>query len=107
MDAQYLFDSDGKWIAFRRGGYLFTPMGTWIGWFPWGDDYAVDTRGDYLGTVYLDERLYRFRDAEYRGYPGKPEDPGYQGYPGGYSGPIGKGCPPAMAYDIDRRLVLV
>ena len=44
MDAQYLFDSDGKWIAFRRGDYLFTPRGTWLGWFPWGDDYAVDSR---------------------------------------------------------------
>ncbi len=107
MKVQYLFDSEGKWIAFRQGDYLFTPMGTWLGWFPWGDDYAVDTRGHYLGTVYLGERLYRFNDAEYRGYPGETEDPGYQGYPGGYSGPIEKGYPPAMAYDIDRKLVLV
>ena len=106
MKVQYLFDSEGEWIAFRKGNFLFTPMGTWLGWFPWGDDYAVDPRGDYLGTIYLGERLYRFADAEYRGYPGGPEDPGYQGYPGGYAGRIEKGYPPASAHDIARELVI-
>lgn len=105
MKVQYLFDSEGKWIAFRKGNYLFTPMGTWLGWFPWGDDYAVDPHGDYLGTVYLDERLYHFKDSEYRGYPGMPDAPGYPGYPGGPD-PIERGCPPASAYDIERRLVI-
>ena len=105
MKVQYLFDSKGDWIAFRQGKYLFTPMGTWLGWFPWDDDYAVDVKGDYLGTVYLGRRLYRFKDAEYRGYPGAPDDPGYPGYPGGPD-TIERGYPPALAHDIERKLVI-
>ena len=105
MKVQYLFDSEGEWVAFRKGDYLFTPLGTWLGWFPWGDDYAVDPSGDYLGTVYLGERLYRFADAEYLGATRIPEDPGYPGYPGG-PGRIDRGVPPAAAYDIARELVI-
>ena len=103
MDVQHLFDSDGDWIAFRKGNDLFASMGEWLGWFPWGDDDAVDTDGDYLGTVYLSERLYKFDNHEYRGYPGRPTDPGYPGYPG-YPGRLEQGFLPAFANDVKLKL---
>lgn len=101
MKVQYLFDSEGRWIAFRQGKHLFAPMGDWLGWFPWGDDDAVDPGGEYLGTVYLDERLYRFSNHETRVYSGHPDDPGYGGYPGS-PGRIESGFLPAFAKDVQR-----
>lgn len=109
MKVQYLFDSKGEWIAFRKGNHLFTPTGTWIGWFPWGDDYAVDRHGEYVGTIYLGRRLYRFTNAEPRLYPGPPDAPGFQGYPGApaeYPRREENGWLPAAADDIARALVL-
>jgi len=89
----HYFDSAGNWIAFRRrpdDKYLFNKSGSWIGWFPWGDDDAVDTHGEYLGTV-VKNRLLRKTSPRYRGYPGYPGYPGYAGYPGypGYAGYFG------------------
>lgn len=103
MDVQYLFDSDGEWVAFRKGNHLFAPMGEWMGWFPWDDEDAVDTDGDYLGTVHLGERLYKFDNYEYRGYPGRPEHPGYPGYPG-YPGHVERDFPPMFADDVKLKL---
>ena len=40
----YLYDTAGRWIAFRIGKYLFNTNGEWIGWFPW-EGIAVDTDG--------------------------------------------------------------
>jgi fermentation-respiration switch protein FrsA (DUF1100 family) len=87
--ASFLYDSHGAWIAFRRsdGHYLFNKAGKWIGWFPWGDQDAVDTKGSYLGSVVAD-RLLKRAGYVYRGYPGYPGYPGYAGYfgmPSGYS----------------------
>lgn len=80
--AQFFFDMGGTWIAFRRhedDKYLFDASGQWIGWFPWGDDDAVDTQGQYLGTI-VRNRLVRFHARPYRGYPGYPGYAGYAGY---------------------------
>lgn len=83
----FLYDLSGNWIAFRTaydGKYLFDTTGVWIGWFPWGDDDAVDRNGAYLGTV-LENRLLRRREPAFHAvpeYPGEPEFPGSVGYPG-------------------------
>jgi hypothetical protein len=87
---QHYFDINGNWIAFRRtpdDRYLFDKNGKWVGWFPWGDDDAVDTNGRYLGTT-VKNRLVAFSSRPYRGYPGYPGYPGYLGYPG-YAGYFG------------------
>lgn len=88
--AIFYFDTSGEPIAFRRSAsdkFLFDKNGNWIGWFPWGDNDAVDADGTYLGTVVGNRFLSRIGQP-YRGYPGYPGDPGFAGYPGypGYAG---------------------
>lgn len=88
--ADFLYDSSGDWIAWRRtigDQFLFNDGGDAIGWFPRGDTDAVNMNGDYLGTV-VGNRLLRKDYQPYRGYPGYPGYPGYAGYPGypGYAG---------------------
>jgi hypothetical protein len=85
---QFFFNTGGDWIAFRRSTsdrYLFNRSGQWVGWFPWGDNDAVDTRGNYLGTI-VKNRFVRFTSRPYRGYPGYPGYPGYAGYSGYVAG---------------------
>jgi len=91
--ATFLYNRSGKAIGFRRtpdDKFLWDTHGHWIGWFPWGDDDAVDKSGKYLGTV-VQNRLLRRNSPRYRGYPGYPGYPGYAGYPGygGYAGYFG------------------
>lgn len=91
--AEFLFDSGGSPVAFRRDPddkFLWDPDGNWIGWFPWGDSDAVDTEGEYLGTV-VGNRLLHRTSQPYRGYPGYPGYPGFAGYPGygGFAGYAG------------------
>ncbi|ASN21640.1 hypothetical protein CGK93_19675 [Arthrobacter sp. YN] len=91
--AVFYFNTKGNPIAFRRSEkdrYLFDKNGNWIGWFPWGDNDAVDKEGNYLGTV-VGNRLLKRDSQPYRGYPGYPGYPGYAGYPGypGYAGYAG------------------
>ncbi len=94
---QFLFSSSGRWIAFRKGKYVFDTDGKWVGWLPWGDGDVVDTQGQYLGTIFPGDRLYRVSNRRYRGYPGYPGFPGYHGYPG-YPGFAGHSrLPPATA----------
>ena len=87
MDVKYYFDSKGKWIAFQSGKYLFNSFGRWIGWFV-SDEIAVDTNGKYLGTVYLEDRIFvnllqkKIRNAVYPGHPGYVSLPPYPGYKG-------------------------
>lgn len=91
----FLYDMAGHWIAFRTaydGKYLFDTTGNWIGWFPWGDDDAVDRDGNYLGTIVENRLLYGF-DHDCHGdpgYPGAPAFPDHVGYPGsvGYYGSV-------------------
>lgn len=77
MAVQYLFNSSGSWIAFRKGRYVFDSTGKWIGWLPWDDAELVDVNGKYLGTIVSGKRFYRFLNRPYRGYPGYPGYPGY------------------------------
>ncbi len=94
---QYLYNSSGRWIAFRQGKYVFDPEGKWVGWLPWGDGQVVDVEGRYLGTIYPEDRLYRALARRQRGYPGYPGYPGRPGYPG-YPGFAGRSpLPPATA----------
>ena len=64
---------------------------------PWDDNDVVDVHGNYLGTIFPNNRLFKVIYKPYRGYPGYLGYPGYAGYPGypGYS-PI-----PANAADVD------
>ncbi len=98
---QHLFNSDGRWIAFRVDRYVFDTSGGWIGWLPWQepDRAVVDVQGHYVGTIFPGDRFYReltFRPRGYPGYPGYPSYPGYPGYPG-FAGPA---TPPPLAEDI-------
>jgi hypothetical protein len=52
MSVQYLFDSHGDWIAFRKDRYVFDTSGRWVGWLPWGDNDVAGTDGNYLGTIF-------------------------------------------------------
>jgi hypothetical protein len=85
---QYLFDSQGRWIVFRMDQYVFNVESEWIGWLPWDNGDVVDIDGNYLGTIYPENRFYRkvFNTYQgYPGYPGYPDKPDYPGYPG-YAG---------------------
>jgi hypothetical protein len=104
---QYLFNSSGNFIAFRRtkdDRFLFDSQGNWIGWFPWGDNQAVDPTGRYLGTV-VRNRLLKDLRASYRGYPGYPGYPGYAGYPG-YPGFAGYSARPTMFDDVEESRIV-
>lgn len=91
----FYFNINGNPVAFRRqpdDKYLFDTTGNWIGWFPWGNEDALDQQGNYLGTVVGNRFLARVSPI-FRGYPGYPGYPGYAGYPGypgfaGYAGYI-------------------
>ena len=87
----YLFNSKGEWIAFRIGNMLYNKNANWIGWFPWKNNIAVTTEGEYLGTIYRDRILLYDLNQPYLGYPGYPGYSGYPGYPGypGYIGYVG------------------
>ena len=74
---KYLFNSSGNWIAFKIDSYLFNSNANWIGWFPWDDEHAVDKKGNYLGSIFDNDRFYKILNFPYRGYPGYP---GYAGY---------------------------
>ena len=53
------------------------------GWFPWNNGDIVDIGGEYLGTIYQDNRICRFidRDKTFPGFPGLPAFPGFPGAP--------------------------
>lgn len=82
MAEQFLFDSRGAWIAFRIGDNVFDAECNWLGWMPWpGYMDVVSVKGEYLGTICDDNRLYRLKNRPfgytcYPGYPDKPIRPG-------------------------------
>jgi hypothetical protein len=90
LAVRYLFDSWGSWVAFRIGKYLFKE-GNWVGWLPWDDADVVSVSGDYLGTIFPDNRFYRRFHQLHRRRPRHPANPGYPGYPG-YPGFAGIHC---------------
>jgi hypothetical protein len=85
----HLFDSRGTWIAFRVDKFVFDPNGKWIGWLPWDERDVVDTNGNYLGSIFHTNRLFRFNYRLHRGYPGYPGFPGFPGFVGYVPLPLG------------------
>ncbi|GAA1411670.1 hypothetical protein GCM10009662_52470 [Catellatospora coxensis] len=74
----YLFNSNGDWIAFRRSEsdrYLWGSDSRWLGWFPWGDEHAVGTSGNYLGSVVRGNRLLAKLSPPSRANPAQPSSP--------------------------------
>ena len=98
--ADYLYDSRGEPIAFRRGRNVHNMRGDWIGWFPWNDADVVTPGGAYLGTVVGDELLKKVGRAN-RGHPGNPGNPGNPGAPG-HPGNRGSRGLRAGYVDVDR-----
>ncbi|MFN2405714.1 MAG: 4-fold beta flower protein [Pyrinomonadaceae bacterium] len=80
MNVQYLFNSRGEWIAFKKGKYVYDTNGEWVGWLPWDNNDVVDVSGNYLGTIFNKNRFFKVTYKPYRGYPGYPGYPGYAGY---------------------------
>jgi hypothetical protein len=95
-EVHYLFDSEGRWIAFREGKYVFDTRGEWIGWMGWSDADVAGKEGKYLGTITHRNRLYYFTNHPFRGNPGYPGSPAYPGRPG-YPGQAGYDSPPSGA----------
>jgi hypothetical protein len=81
MHVQYLFNSDGEWIAFRHGQGVFDERCNWIGWLPWGNHEVANQEGEYLGTIVDVNRFYYFVDRPRRPNPGYPERPTYPALP--------------------------
>ena len=88
VSINYLFDSAGRWIAFRKRRYVFDRDSRWIGWTPWDDNEVYSPNGSYLGTITYGNRLYCYRQREERGTPGTIEPPPF---PGTYSEPPSPG----------------
>jgi len=106
---QFLFNSRGKWIAFRSrpdDKFVFAPNGDWIGWLPWDEETVVDTKGKYLGTLFPNNRFYQLRMPRDRGRPGFPGAPGFPGRPG-YPGFEGLAQLPVGTRDIPQEGRLV
>jgi hypothetical protein len=92
--AVHYYNRSGTWIAFRRfesDEFLFNTSGNSVGRFPWRDDDAVDTHGNYLGSVISNRFLHRkfsagLRDPSTIAFP---SNPGHPGYPSGGVGHFG------------------
>ncbi len=83
-EIQYLFDSRGDYVAFRLGAMVFDIDANWIGWLPWGDDNVVALEGQYLGSITVDDRFFKFADRQmppYPGFPGYPSQPALPAFP--------------------------
>ncbi|HZL26351.1 MAG TPA: hypothetical protein VFC39_07465 [Acidobacteriaceae bacterium] len=89
----HFFDSAGNWIAFRKGKFLFSPGGAWLGWLSSGNE-VFDADGLYLGTI-VSDRLFRSQfpsesfNTVHPGYPGRETAADHPGYPGRFEIPIG------------------
>ena len=82
---QYLYNSEGLWIASRKDKVVYDRDGRWIGWLPWGDGQVVNTDGEYLATIVEGDRLYReleWKPRDFPGYPGYQENLNETVYPG-------------------------
>ena len=63
---QYLYNSSGEWIAFRKGKFVYNSSGNWIGWLPWDEAEVITTNGEYLGHIYPHNRLLKRNYRPYR-----------------------------------------
>lgn len=89
MGFQYLFNSQGEWIAFRELQHIYDNHGNWIGWLPWGNDEVATQEGEYLGTIVEANRFYYFGNRPHRSHPGNPSSPSYPNRP---DRPIARAC---------------
>ena len=56
MSVQYLFNSNGIWIAFRDGRLIYDTMCVNVAFLPWEDSSDVLTlKGKYVGTICGDD----------------------------------------------------
>jgi len=74
---QYLFNSAGQWIAFRENQYVCNTFGKLIGWTAWNDEDVADRDGNYLGTIYPENRLLHNKSQRNHS---KPEVSYYPGF---------------------------
>ncbi|WP_243371426.1 hypothetical protein [Microvirga solisilvae] len=101
---KHYFSSSGVWIAFRlldNDRYLFDRKGNWIGYFPWADNEIVSIEGQYLGTVFYENRIYRRSSPPPKkrdiGFVMDPADAPYVSHPG-HAAPY---APPHGYKDVD------
>lgn len=100
----YLFNSQGLWIAFRQGRYVFDSESQWIGWTPWGDNDVVTPDGVYLATIVEENRLFKLNTFRDRGRPHHPATPFFPGiFPD--PGVAGKIILPRFAEDVKLDVV--
>lgn len=65
MQARYLFNTSGDYVAFVYGDNVFSPDCEWIGWVASGGDlYSVS--GDFMGKIQGDDRVVRRRGEPQR-----------------------------------------
>jgi hypothetical protein len=91
----YLFDSAGDWIAFRKGRFVYLPDGAWLGWIGDKEQDVFDMDGVYVGAIVKGDRLFRSQwsappdNLNHPGYPGSLPAPEHPGYPGRKDAPDG------------------
>lgn len=54
-----IYATNGEWVAFVHGGFLYDTCGEWVGWLEGRDVYTRD--GEYVGVVSEDGRILRKR----------------------------------------------
>jgi len=101
---KYYFSSTGVWIGFRlvdNDRYLFDRKGNWIGYFPGSDNEILSIEGQYLGTVFYENRIYRRSSPPPKkrdiGFVMEPADAPYVSHPG-HAAPY---APPHGYKDVD------
>lgn len=101
---KYFFSSTGVWIAFRlseNDRYLYDRKGNWIGYFPGSDNEILSVEGQYLGTVFYENRIYRRTSPPPKkrdiGFVMEPADAPYVSHPG-HAAPY---APPHGYKDVD------
>ena len=58
---QYIWNTDGDWMATRIGDYIWDLTGVWVAWMDGDDVYTVD--GEWVGKLSRDSRILRKRTA--------------------------------------------
>ena len=104
MSDNYLYNSNGEYIAFKVGKYIFNNTNTWIGWLPWSNNEIVNKEGEYIGTIFND-RIFSFSRRNIREHPGYISFPGHPGY---IKDPGFGGCTslPPFASDVDLNHIM-
>ena len=74
---QYIWNTDGDWVATRIDDYIWDLTGTWVAWLEDDDVYTLD--GEWIGKLSRDSRILRKRTDRKPGFrtdrPPQPEKP--------------------------------